>query len=786
MCAALLIAAFVPTVSASAQDSVWIGGSGVWAISSNWQSNLVPNFTRDAYINNGGTGQIGSFFGIAEANSLTLGSNLGQSGTVQVFAGGTLTTDFNINVGRSGTGALAVSGGGVVISSEGFVGSAAGSSGAVTATGAGSRWDASSSYIGLNGSGTMLIENGAAANATDTYIGANPDSNGLVTVTGAGPTFRQLTLVVGYSGVGTLRVENGGTVHSDLGSHIGGVPGPNDGGIGDVTVTGPGSRWSMRSLVLSIGGGGTGALTISDSGSVVVEGFDNPGRVSINAVSTLNLGSGGPSGALLTAAIENNGTLNFNHADAVTQSAAISGTGQIIKNGAGSTTLTNASAFAGVIYAFGGELILQGSFNAPLYAASTGGTLRFEGSTVNMTRTNAIRSTGGAVEYSAATVNGGVLRGQLPGAGSHTIVSGGNNTRFNGVTILNSVDMIQNNAASLTNVTNGGRLTSNAFLFCDGGVNSTSGNIIINQSFNTRDFTNYGQITINSGGTLFHKLGNLANGGGSRTTVNSGGIIVLMDGSELDLNGALLVNNGTINGTVNVHDGSLAKGAGVYQNVIVTDRGTYAPGNSTGVSTASSVAFDNTPTSSGGPTLEIELTGTAPGAEYDQLHVTGQLSLGGTLAVSLINNSAPATGSLFDILDWGSLIGTFSTITLPALAGGRRWDVSQLYTTGVLSVLPAFDADFDEDGDVDGADLADWKSGFATNGTATHMQGDADGDQDADGHDFLTWQRRLGSRPAATASVAAVPEPSSSFAFLMGWAAAGIFTRSRRLAGRGW
>jgi hypothetical protein len=56
-------------------------------------------------------------------------------------------------------------------------------------------------------------------------------------------------------------------------------------------------------------------------------------------------------------------------------------------------------------------------------------------------------------------------------------------------------------------------------------------------------------------------------------------------------------------------------------------------------------------------------------------------------------------------------------------------------------------ADFDEDGDVDGADLAVWKAGFGTIGIATNRQGDADGDRNGEGADFLVWQRQLGSVP---------------------------------------
>ena len=154
--------------------------------------------------------------------------------------------------------------------------------------------------------------------------------------------------------------------------------------------------------------------------------------------------------------------------------------------------------------------------------------------------------------------------------------------------------------------------------------------------------------------------------------------------------------------------------------------------------------------------IAIEIGGTGA-ADYDRL-ITGLASLDGRLGVSLLAGFAPSVGDAFDILDFGGIIGSFASISLPMLAGGRRWDVSQLYVSGALSVLPPFDADFDEDRDVDGNDLASWKTGIGASGSATHMQGDADGDLDVDGADFLVWQRQFGSFATAAA---AVPEPTT-------------------------
>ncbi len=63
-------------------------------------------------------------------------------------------------------------------------------------------------------------------------------------------------------------------------------------------------------------------------------------------------------------------------------------------------------------------------------------------------------------------------------------------------------------------------------------------------------------------------------------------------------------------------------------------------------------------------------------------------------------------------------------------------------------------ADFNEDGYVDGTDLAMWQNAFGVSNL-----GDSDGDGDSDGVDFLTWQRQFTGPPAHVLQVA-VPEPN--------------------------
>ena len=87
------------------------------------------------------------------------------------------------------------------------------------------------------------------------------------------------------------------------------------------------------------------------------------------------------------------------------------------------------------------------------------------------------------------------------------------------------------------------------------------------------------------------------------------------------------------------------------------------------------------------------------------------------------------------------------------------------------------EADFDEDGDVDGDDLMLWKRGLGITSYATHRQGDADADGDVDVGDLLMWQRQFDGTAGAPSSVS-VPEPASMLLVLCGLV--GLMAQSSR------
>lgn len=186
----------------------------------------------------------------------------------------------------------------------------------------------------------------------------------------------------------------------------------------------------------------------------------------------------------------------------------------------------------------------------------------------------------------------------------------------------------------------------------------------------------------------------------------------------------------------------------------------------------------------------MELGGTTAGSQFDQLQVSGQLLLGGTLQVSLINGFTPAAGQSFDLLDGGSLTGRFESLALPGLTAPLDWDASQLYTTGVLSVTATLRGDFNRDGQVTAADIPAMLSAltdlsaYASAKSLSPTQLAAIGDFDTSGTVTNRDIQGLLDLVASTGggSVTAVPEPSA----LLLLAAGGLLLMWRRAEALCW
>src|ERR1700722_4755174 len=235
-----------------------------------------------------------------------------------------------------------------------------------------------------------------------------------------------------------------------------------------------------------------------------------------------------------------------------------------------------------------------------------------------------------------------------------------------------SSDIVNNDAI----ITLAGASTTSSFIDQNGknalanlADNLVSGSLILStgRPFTTSgSFTNAGIVDIqkaNGTAMIIGGAGSYSQTGGS-TTVNE----MLIASGGVNVSGGSVFGIGTITGNIDLTGGLLSPGMVTRNAGELTVKGTY--------------------TQSGAGVLDVDLGGATAGTQYDVLNVTGAASLGGTLNVDLINGFTfkPTVGETFDIIDYTSETGTFTTVNLPKLTGGDTWSISYNATSVVLTV----------------------------------------------------------------------------------------------------
>jgi hypothetical protein len=216
-------------------------------------------------------------------------------------------------------------------------------------------------------------------------------------------------------------------------------------------------------------------------------------------------------------------------------------------------------------------------------------------------------------------------------------------------------------------------------------------------------FNNSGAVDVLSGTLSFTGGGNhtgsfdVASGA---TLDFAGGVHSLASGTTITGAGAISVSGGTLNvggdftnaTTLTVGSGAtlsfspgntltntgLIKGAGtIVANM--QSSGVVSPGSSPG---ALHITGNFNELATG--LLNMEIAGTTPGTQYDQLFVTGDLTLNGALQVTFIDGFLPAAGQEFDLLQTG---GTFTPpASLDFTNAPPGFEYSTTFTGGVFSI----------------------------------------------------------------------------------------------------
>ncbi|MBP8260277.1 MAG: autotransporter-associated beta strand repeat-containing protein [Verrucomicrobia bacterium] len=157
-------------------------------------------------------------------------------------------------------------------------------------------------------------------------------------------------------------------------------------------------------------------------------------------------------------------------------------------------------------------------------------------------------------------------------------------------------------------------------------------------------------------------------------SIASSSVIDVVGGATLDVDS--LSADWSLGGAQTLKgNGSVAGNASI--------NGTLAPGNSIGTLTVNGDV-----TLAG--TSDFEINQDTPTPTADLLSVAGALTYSGILNVTTLGTSAYTSGQTFNLFDFTSQSGSFSSVTLPDLSAqpGYVWNTDNLSVDGSITVIP--------------------------------------------------------------------------------------------------
>jgi autotransporter-associated beta strand protein len=482
------------------------------------------------------------------------------------------------------------------------------------------------------GGGTISLGNPGIttshATGTTTIQSALAGSSGLQKL-GAGAL--ELTGTNTFTGAvaisaGTLRI----AADANLGAVTNGVQLSG----GKLLATSSATLDASRSLT------GTGAIEVAAGQTLTAQGTTSLSTLTLEGTGTLAFSGTAPSISSLTIAgagtidsvnaIANTGITTTHTAGTATINAPIdfgaSSRNITVADGSSSVDLTLAGALTmtgtGRLIKLGdGTLDLTGTNSIPGLQLGLAGTTSANGGRVIVHDADDIGTLAGAsvFRFNAGTleVQGGPLT--LPLGASIGAGQIGNGATFTG----NAVTFQSASSLFKATGTYQHKITADSDVIFEGGLNASGGS-----------GTSTG-LTISGTGTVFVPA--------AANTITEN---ITVDGGKLEISGNL---TGASIPTIKVQNlgrvGGTSVGAGIGA-VIAASGGTIAPG--TAIDSTGTLKIGNLTVQSGG-TIALDIGGLAPG-DFDALNVTGLVTLGGSLSISLVNGFTPSPFDSFTVI----------------------------------------------------------------------------------------------------------------------------------------
>jgi len=699
------------------------------------------------FLNISGTNTTASFSSLS-IGSLAAASGSGTATAAVTISGGAVTGSNGITIAtKSGantgavSGTLALNGGSLSVG-----GNIIGGGGASVLSLNGGLLNMNGYSIGVSGSTvtTLNFLSGTLQNVSEIDAGTGLAKTGAGTLTLAGNNT--------YTGTTTL---SSGTLSISSDANLNGANSPLVFGGGALQVTGTSLTALNVGRTTTFGAGanigfsitdsansftvsqtlnqGTGGLSKSGSGTLVVTGSNTYTGTTTISSGTLQIGDGVTDGSVASSSgIVNNAVLAYNLVGVQSYANTISGAGAVTKSGAGALTLTGSNTYTGATTIGSGKVQIGDGTSGSLAASSTvtvnaSGTLA-----VNLPNGGTLGNTvidSGVVNELASGTN--TISGNLGGVGGFnqsgtgtTILSGSNS--FTGPTsvIAGTLQIGAGGVTGWSGSTSGVALASGAtlaFSRTDGyGGNFTpvitgSGAIVINSgtlslvganTYTGPTTVTSGKLQIGSGSAVgsigsssgislsstasaiaFNRIDNY---GGNFSIVVSGSGNLLLGAGTLVVTGSntytgtTTISSGTLQIGDGVTDGSVASSSGIVNNAVLA----Y---NLVGVqSYANTISGAGAVTKSGAGALTLTGSNTYTGATTIN---SGTLQIGNGTSGSLSGSSAVTVngGGSFavNLVNSGTFAGTIYNDggNVNLLAGGTNTLSGQIYgyATGVLN-----------------------------------------------------------------------------------------------------